>query len=153
MYCLLAMRIIFNKDNFYEKDFLNIVLMSMVFVFCLCGCNKQGELSAYIVDNSIEGTFQNASNSATFGLWSSENMNLYIEASAPKSHVVTFDGKSYQGTYKYSQTVLKTNYRTDSYSFDGGDFEINASTGELTFIRFSIPEIRKKQFLLSREKK
>lgn len=72
-----------------------------------------------------------ASNSEEYPLWSYEKLNPHKRDNAPENITVSINNENYVGNYSFTSVEQYSTYETDFYTFDGGMFSINNSTGEL----------------------
>lgn len=131
------------------------LLIFIITLLSLSGCtaqHKEATVTAYLLDSSTDGAAQSKT-SSEFDLWSNENTSSHIEVDAAKTYTINFEGKEYIGKYENSHVELMTNFRADKYCFDGGEFNINSKTGELTYLFFYKPGVSEKTITIEQGEK
>lgn len=113
------------------KKYVIILSVVLVISILLVGCNTKNKLSVFYVNET--------------DLWETKSREHYTDKKITETISIEFENHSYSGKYDDSKVRFLTNYLTDNYKFEGGQFQLNADTGELTAICFYLP--------LSKEKK
>ncbi len=113
---------------------LSFVLIALA-VMSVAGCGTKNNEEAYV---ALEiGSFDAADggkHASEFELWSAENQNSHQDSAAPETISVTFNGKTYNGSYLRSYTTPPNLYASHRYKADGAFFTINGDTNELSTI-------------------
>lgn len=135
-----------------------ILIFTIILVISLCSCQEQNIISdtqvgieekaieiidlGGISDSDIASNLDSEKQTSEYPLWSSESKLYHYDDSAPKTAAVTFMGKTYEGTYKDSNTIAYATYQNDRYTVaDRGIwFYLNHDTGELVSILLPEPE-------------
>ena len=119
-----------------RKTALLTVLMLMLSMFSGC---KEKELSYTVLDIGSVSDGIGGIHTSDVPEWSSEKLNPHDDTTAPKEMTVTFNGKTYTGSYEGSYTRLPNTYVSHSYmgKLEDGNlvyFYVNGKTQELTSI-------------------
>ncbi|MBE6629892.1 MAG: hypothetical protein E7624_03470 [Ruminococcaceae bacterium] len=103
---------------------LCFVLLLMSFVGC------QEEYQGEYVALEVGGT------DSQFAIWSSEKLNYHQASQAPKTATVTFNGRTYSGSYKNSCVNMPDLYVSHRYKCEDTWFKVDDDAKELLHISF-----------------
>ena len=123
------------------------IVLSIIFV----GCNNK-KLTACFVKGENDNSTNSVSANET-DLWVTKNREYYTDKKILETVSVEFEGKTYTGKYSYSNVRFLTNYLTDNYVFEGGQFQIDAATGEFTAIAINWPLSKEKKITIEEGEK
>lgn len=119
---------------------ITLLIGAIIMFSKLSGCGEI-ELSFTVLDLATVSDGIGELRTCEVPEWSYEQCNPHEDASAPAEMTVTFNGKTYTGTYIDSFTTIPNTFASHHYKVDTKDgtvvsFDTNAQTGALT--RFSL---------------
>lgn len=133
--------VINNRKENTMKIKVIISIMLLIGTMMISGCvssssNNEIEYVAYEAGgfDSLDG----GSHLSEIPIWKDEKINFHQDSSAPKEAEVTFNGNTYSGVYMYSCVRRPNLYLSHCFASENVSFEINASTGELRYIRLPV---------------
>lgn len=114
------------------------IMISALLFGLLCSCSSPNTSAKRYVAWEVGGydDTDGGVHSSEFSIWSSEKLNYHQDAAAPAEITVSFNGKSYTGSYQRSAVFIPDTYLSHRYKGDNVFFRINAETGELVGIQF-----------------
>ena len=120
-----------------KKSGLILVLVALL-LLAFSGCAEK-ELAYTVLDLGSVSDGVGGKHTSDVPEWSYEKLNPHDDASAPVEMTVTFNGKTYTGSYDGSYTRMPNTYVSPSYKGNTEDgkivfFYVNANTQELTCI-------------------
>lgn len=121
------------------KTITSAILLFLMLLFCGCSSSESNEEIKYVAYEA--GSFDSldgGNHLSEIPIWKDEKLNFHQDFSAPKEATVTFNGNTYSGIYTYSCVRKPNLYLSHCYTGENVSFEINASTGELRYIRFPV---------------
>lgn len=116
-----------------------IMFSSCVLLVSLFGCSTQTKNNNQEFEVLEIGSFDDLDGGkhiSEYSTWAPNELNYHQDSTAPKESTVVFNGISYSGQYQRSATSIPNTYVSHRYKGANVFFEINGSTGELSYISF-----------------
>ncbi len=116
-----------------------IILLSCVLLVSLFGCSNQTKNSNQEFEVLEIGSFDDLDGGkhvSEYSPWAPKELNYHQDSTAPKESAIVFNGVTYSGQYQCSATFIPNTYVSHRYKGANAFFEINGSTGELSYIIF-----------------
>jgi len=126
-----------------------VLLIATVFLLCACDTpdsehpdpkSQNVEYIAYEVGPLVDRIDLGRHHAHEYSLWN-EGSAYHRDETAPREMTVEFNGKTYVGTYAYSHIRKPNIYVSHVFHCEGSEdfFEINADTGELSYLSLDHP--------------
>ena len=116
-------------------------LLALITLFTVIGCSSSTDVVALSLEQKIDSPF-GPKIDAEYDESSDEFLKLY-ENSEPQSQIqITFEGKTYTGTYNDSYSDLTFNSMADEYLTEDEDvsFSVRRDNGDLMEVKFYNPD-------------
>ncbi len=116
-----------------------IILSICVLLTSLFGCSTQTKNNNQEFEVLEIGSFDDLDGGkhiSEYSVWAPNKLNYHQDSTAPKEGTVVFNGITYSGQYQRSSTSIPNTYISHRYKGANVFFELNGSTGELSYISF-----------------
>ena len=114
-----------------------IILSICVLLTSFFGCSTQTKNNNQEFEVLEIGSFDDLDGGkhiSEYSVWAPNKLNYHQDSTAPKEGTVVFNGITYSGQYQRSSTSIPNTYISHRYKGANVFFELNGSTGELSYI-------------------